>query len=65
MSRRMHSWRTMEAARQATARAMDLTGAARRRRLLEDLAAIAPQPQGDSTELIREDRDRSSGATES
>ena len=58
MSRRMHSWRTMEVARQATARAMDLTVAERRRRLLEEFAAIAPQHQGDSTELIREDRDR-------
>jgi hypothetical protein len=45
----------MEAARQATARAMDSFDA-QRRRLVEEFAAISPRLSSDDAELAREER---------
>ena len=57
MFRHCRSTRAIEAARQATARAMDTFAAQQRRKLIEEFASLSPRLAGPSASLAREDRD--------
>ncbi len=57
MFRHCRSLRAIEAARQATARAMDSFAAQERRKLIEEFASLSPRLSGASAAPVRDDHD--------